>query len=190
MAISITGDPAADAELDRNPFSLLSGMMLDQQVTMEKAFSGPRVLVERLAGPLDPKVVASYDPDAFVEICSRPPAVHRFPKSMAARLQTLARVVVETYDGKAERIWTEAGTAQELHDRLKGLPGFGQAKATIFVALLGKQCGVRPDGWLEVTGSLGEEGSYRSVADVVDADSRARVRAYKQEQKRAAKAGR
>lgn len=190
MAISITGDPAADAELDRNPFSLLSGMMLDQQVTMEKAFSGPRVLVERLAGPLDPKVVAAYDPDAFVEIFSRPPAVHRFPKSMAARLQTLARLVVETYDGKAERIWTEAATAQDLHARLKSLPGFGQVKATIFVALLGKQCGVRPVGWLEVTGSLGEEGAFRSVADVVDADSRARVRAYKQEQKRAAKAGR
>jgi uncharacterized HhH-GPD family protein len=190
MAISITGDPAADAELDRNPFSLLSGMMLDQQVTMEKAFSGPRVLVERLGGPLDPNVVAGYDPDAFVEICSRPPAVHRFPKSMAARLQTLARLVVEKYDGKAELIWADASSAKDLHTRLKGLPGFGQAKATIFVALLGKQCGIRPEGWQEVTGSLGEEGAFRSVADVVDADSRAKVRAYKQEQKRAAKAGR
>ncbi|MEQ4207177.1 HhH-GPD-type base excision DNA repair protein [Actinopolymorpha sp. B9G3] len=189
MAISITGDPAADAELD-NPFSLLSGMLLDQQVTMEKAFSGPRVLVERLGGPLDPQVVATYDPEAFVEVCARPPAVHRYPRSMAARLQTLARLVVETYDGKAERIWTDVATAKELHARLKSLPGFGPAKATIFVALLGKQVGVRPEGWREVTGNLGEEGTFRSVADVVDADSRAKVRAYKQEQKRAAKAGR
>jgi uncharacterized HhH-GPD family protein len=190
MAISITGDPRADAELDNNPFSLLSGMLLDQQVTMEKAFSGPYVLVERLGGPLDPAVVAAYDPEGFVELCSRPPAVHRYPRSMAARLQTLARLVVEAYDGKAERIWTDVATAKELHTRLKGLPGFGPAKATIFVALLGKQVGVRPEGWREVTGSLGEEGAFRSVADVVDADSRAKVRAYKQEQKRAARAGR
>ena len=190
MSITITGDAATDAELDNNPFSLLTAMLLDQQVPMEKAFSGPRVIVERLGGPLDPAVVAGYDPEAFVALCSRPPAVHRFPGSMAGRIQTLARRVVDEYDGEAARIWTEAGTAKELLSRLQALPGFGVAKATIFLALLGKQLGVRPDGWAEVTGSYGEDGVYKSVADVVDADSLAKVRAYKQEQKRAAKAGR
>ncbi len=190
MAINITGDPAADAELDRNPFSLLTGMLLDQQVTMEKAFSGPKVLTERLGGPLDPATVAAYDPEAFAALCSRPPAVHRFPGSMAGRIQALARQIVADYSGDAATVWTEAASAKDLHARLKALPGFGQAKATIFLALLGKQLGVRPEGWAEVTGPLGESGVYQSVADVVDADSLAKVRAYKQEQKRAAKAGR
>ena len=190
MAITITGNAAADAELDRSSFSLLTAMLLDQQVTMEKAFSGPHVLAERLGGTLDPAAVAAYDPEAFVALCSRPPAVHRFPASMAGRIQALATRVVEEYDGDAGRIWSEAATAKDLLARLQSLPGFGAAKSTIFLALLGKQLGVRPEGWLEVTGTYGEEGVYRSVADVVDADSLAKVRAYKQQQKSAAKAAR
>ena len=188
MATNITGIEAADAELE-NPFSLLTGMLLDQQFPMERAFAGPHVLAERLGASLDPAVIADYDPETFVRLCTGPPAVHRFPGSMAGRIQALARIVVDEYDGNAARIWTDVASADELLARLKSLPGFGTAKATIFLALLGKQLGVRPDGWVEATRAYGEEGVFRSVADVVDTDSLAKVRAYKQEQKRAAKAG-
>jgi uncharacterized HhH-GPD family protein len=190
MTIIITGDPAADAELENNPFALLTGMLLDQQFPMERAFAGPHVLAGRLGGPFDPAVVAAHDPEAFAELCSRTPAVHRYPGSMAGRIQALARAVLDDYDGNAVAIWTDVGSGKELLGRLRRLPGFGPTKAMIFLALLGKQFGVRPDGWREAAGAYGDAGAHRSVADVVDADSLAKVRAYKQEQKRAAKSGR
>ena len=162
-------------------------MLLDQQFPMERAFAGPQRIVERLGvDDLDPAFVAAQDPDAFAALCATPPAVHRYPGSMAARLQALANVVLEQYDGDAAALWTGRRRG-ELLARLRSLPGFGDAKARIFVALLGKQRGVQPDGWREAAGAYGDDGSYRSVADVVDAASLAKVRAFKQEQKRAAK---
>ena len=186
--IAITGGPAADALLDRDPFALLAGMLLDQQFPMERAFAGPQKIAERLGiDHLDPAFIAAQDPDAFAALCATPPAVHRYPGSMAARLQALAARVVEEYDGDAAALWTGASTGAELFSRLRSLPGFGDTKARIFVALLGKQRGVRPAGWQAAAGAYAEDGSHRSVADVVDADSLAKVRAFKQEQKRAAK---
>jgi uncharacterized HhH-GPD family protein len=187
--IAITGEPAADALLDRDPFALLAGMLLDQQFPMERAFAGPQKIAERLGvDHLDPGLVAAQDPDAFAALCATPPAVHRYPGSMAARLQALARIILDQYDGDAAALWTGAPNGADLLARLRSLPGFGDAKARIFVALLGKQRGVQPPGWREAAGAYAEDGSHRSVADVVDADSLAKVRAFKQEQKRAAKA--
>ena len=186
--IAITGEPAADALLDRDAFALLAGMLLDQQFPMERAVAGPQKIVERLGvDSLDPAFIAAQDPDAFAALCATPPAVHRYPGSMAARLQALATIIVEQYDGDAATLWTTASTGAELFARLRALPGFGEAKARIFVALLGKQRGVRPAGWEQAAGAYADTGSYRSVADVVDAESLAKVRAFKQEQKRAAK---
>jgi uncharacterized HhH-GPD family protein len=186
MAIHITGDEAADQILTDNPFALLVGMMLDQQYPMEHAFRGPSKVVERL-GTFSPADIAAADPEKFAALCSTPPAVHRFPGSMAARMQELARIVEEEYDGRAERLWAEAGDAQELNRRLLALPGFGKQKARIFVALLAKQLGVRPDGWELVAGDYAEDG-YRSVADVIDPASLQKVRDFKKEKKAAAKA--
>nr|WP_026875913.1 HhH-GPD-type base excision DNA repair protein [Jiangella gansuensis] len=185
----LAGDPEADEILARDPFALLVGMLLDQQVPMEKAFSGPSVIASRLgATSLDPAAIAAHDPEQFAELVSRTPAVHRFPGSMAGRIQKVAAFVAERYDNDAAAIWSDAGTGAELLKRLKALPGFGEQKAKIMVALLGKQFGVQPEGWREAAGAYGEEGSTRSVADVVDAESLARVRATKRELKRAAKA--
>jgi uncharacterized HhH-GPD family protein len=187
--IAITGEPVADALHDRDPFALLAGMLLDQQFPMERAFAGPQKIAERLGvDHLDPRLVAAQDPDAFAALCATPPAVHRYPGSMAARLQALARIILDQYDGDAAALWTGAPNGADLLARLRSLPGFGDAKARIFVALLGKQRGVQPPGWREAAGAYAEDGSHRSVADVVDADSLAKVRAFKQEQKRAAKA--
>lgn len=183
--ITITGDPAADQVLSDDPFALLVGMMLDQQYPMEHAFRGPAKVLERL-GTLDPGAIASADPEPFAALCATPPAIHRFPGSMAARLQELARIVAEDYGGDASRLWTEATTGVDLLKRVMGLPGFGKQKAQIFVALLAKQLGVRPDGWEKAVGDYALDG-YRSVADVVDEASLQKVRAYKQEKKRAAK---
>ncbi len=184
-------DTEADALLSRDPFALLTGMLLDQQFPMERAFAGPRTLAERLGTPqrLDPASIAAYDPQAFADLMARPPAVHRFPGSMAGRVQALARVVTDEYDGDAAQLWQTAPTGQELLGRVRALPGFGDQKARIFTALLGKQLEVRPAGWREAAGTYGEEGSRRSVADVVDAISLGEVRSYKQEMKRAMKAG-
>lgn len=184
MAIQITGDPAADRLLDQNPFALLVGMLLDQQFPMERAFAGPALLAERF-GDLDPASVAAADPQEFAALCSRTPAVHRYPGSMAARIQALAAHVVTEYGGDAEAVWRDPSTGAEMLARVRKLPGFGAQKASIFVALLGKQLGVRPDGWREAVGAYGDEGSYRSVADVVSPESLAKVRAFKQEQKAA-----
>jgi uncharacterized HhH-GPD family protein len=161
-------------------------MMLDQQYPMEHAFRGPAKVTERLGG-FDPRAVAEADPEEFAALCATPPAVHRFPGSMAARLQELARIVVETYDGRAERIWTEAADGKDLAKRLQALPGFGAQKAKIFTALLAKQLDVRPTGWEKVAGDYALDG-YRSVADVVDPDSLQKVREFKKEKKAAAKA--
>jgi uncharacterized HhH-GPD family protein len=189
MALHITGDDHADQVLSTDPFALLVGMMLDQQYPMEHAFRGPAKVLERF-GTLDPAAIAAADPEEFAALCSRPPAIHRFPGSMAARLQELARLVEERYDGQADRLWSEGATGRELLRRVQELPGFGTQKAQIFTALLGKQFDVRPRGWRQAAGSFGEDGSTRSIADVVDADSLQRVRACKQQIKAAAKAGR
>jgi uncharacterized HhH-GPD family protein len=188
MPFKITGDPAADAVLDRHPFGLLTAMLLDQQFPMERAFAGPAKVLERF-GSLDPAEIAAAPPEEFAALCAVPPAVHRFPGSMAGRIQALAAHVVAEYDGDASRIWTEARSGSELMRRLLTLPGFGRQKAQIFVALVGKQLGVRPDGWAEAAGDYALSGSFRSVADVVDAESLEKVRSFKREKKAAARAG-
>jgi uncharacterized HhH-GPD family protein len=186
MAIQITGDPHADAVLAGSPFALLAGMMLDQQYPMEHAFRGPAKVLDRF-GSIEPTAIAAADPAEFKALCSTPPAIHRFPGSMAARLQELARLVDERYDGHTERLWTEATSGADLLERVMGLPGFGKQKAQIFTALLAKQLDVRPAGWEKAVGDYALDG-YRSVADVVDPASLQKVRAYKQEKKAAARA--
>jgi uncharacterized HhH-GPD family protein len=181
---------AANALLERDALALLIGMLLDQQVPMEKAFTSPEDLRNRLGGALDARAIAEYDPESFAAIFAQPPALHRFPAAMAKRVQALAQLLVAQYGGDAETVWTQAATGAELVQRLAALPGFGTQKAQIFTALLGKQRGVRPAGWRKAAGTFGESGATRSVADVVDADSLQRVRAYKQQTKAAAKAGR
>jgi uncharacterized HhH-GPD family protein len=185
--LHLAQEARADALLSRDPFALLVGMLLDQQIPMERAFAGPRVLAERLGSPdrLEPKAVATLDADELAAAMSVTPAVHRFPGSMAGRVHALARAIVDSYGGDTDSLWNTASDGTELLHRLEELPGFGRQKAQIFVALLGKQLGVRPDGWREAAGPYGEEGSHRSVADVRDAASLARVRTYKQEQKKA-----
>jgi uncharacterized HhH-GPD family protein len=187
MVLHITGDPAADELLSTDPFALLAGMMLDQQYPMEHAFRGPAKVLARF-GTLEPARIAAADPEEFAALCATPPAVHRFPGAMAARLQALAALVEERYDGHTERLWTEASTGKELLARVMALPGFGKQKAQIFVALLAKQLGVRAEGWESAVGAYAEEG-YRSVADVVDPASLQKVRDFKKQQKAAAKAG-
>lgn len=186
MAFQIAQDPAADELLTDNPFALLVGMMLDQQYPMEHAFRGPAKVLDRF-GSFDPAAIADADPEEFAALCSTPPAIHRYPGAMAARLQDLARIVVEEYDGDAARIWTGAADAKDLAKRLKALPGFGPQKVKIFVALVAKQVGVRPAGWEQVAGDYALDG-YRSVADVVDGDSLQKVRDHKKEMKAAARA--
>ena len=183
--IRITGDDAADQVLSDDPFALLVGMMLDQQYPMEQAFRGPAKVLERL-GTLDPARIAEADPEEFAALCATPPAIHRFPGSMAARLQELARIVDEEHDGDASRIWTGAADGRDLLRRVMALPGFGKQKAQIFVALLAKQLDVRPQGWEAVVGDYALEG-HRSVADVVDGASLQKVRDFKKEKKAAAK---
>jgi uncharacterized HhH-GPD family protein len=185
MALHIAQEPEADAVLSRDPFALLMGMMLDQQFPMERAFAGPAKVLERF-GSLDPSAIAAADPEEFAALCALPPAVHRFPGSMAARIQQLATIVVDEYDGHADRLWTEVQSGRELLRRLQALPGFGKQKAQIFTALLGKQLGVRPEGWETAAGDYAEPGAHRSVADVVDASSLEKVRAFKKEKKKAA----
>ena len=159
----LTGDPVADELLDRDPFALLIGMLLDQQVTMESAFAGPAKILERL-GSISPEAIAQADPDAFIELCRTPPAVHRYPGSMAGRVQAVAAAVVDLYDGDVTRLWSEGDPdGAEVRRRLEALPGFGTQKAQIFVALLGKQRGVTPAGWREAAGSYGDVDSRRST---------------------------
>jgi uncharacterized HhH-GPD family protein len=188
MSIHITGDPHADQVLTDSPFALLVGMMLDQQYPMEHAFRGPAKVLDRF-GSIEPSAIAAADPAEFKTLCSTPPAIHRFPGSMAERLQTLAAIVEEQYGGHAERLWTEASSGTDLMKRLTELPGFGKQKAQIFAALLAKQLGDRPTGWEDVVGDYAREG-FRSVADVTDATSLQKVRDFKQQQKAQAKAAR
>jgi uncharacterized HhH-GPD family protein len=186
VGFQMTGDPAADEVLDEYPFALVVGMMLDQQYGMEHAFRGGYKVLQRF-GSLDPARIAAADPDEFKEMSSTPPAIHRFPGSMSARLQELAALVQEKYDGDVTRLWNEATSGKDLLRRVQELPGFGKQKAQIFVALLAKQLGVRPEGWEAAAGDYALEG-YRSVADVVDGDSLQRVRDFKKQKKAAAKA--
>ena len=184
----LTGNSDADELLASDPNALLLGMVLDQQVPMEKAFSGPAVIAERMGGRLDVATIAAADPEEFAALCSRPPAVHRFPGSMAGRVQGVCRVLVESYGGDAANLWADVSSGVELRKRIAALPGFGAQKAGIFLALLGKQYGVQPEGWREAAGVFGEDGSRVSVADVVDEESLGQVRAAKKAAKAAAKA--
>jgi len=190
LTLCLAQDETADALLARDPFALLVGMLLDQQFPMERAFAGPYLLAQRMGTPtLDVAAIASYDPGAFAALFVGPPAIHRFPGSMAGRVQALAAHLQAEYEGDAAALWRDAESGGQLLDRLRGLPGFGEQKAMIFLALLGKQLGVKPPGWRAAAKAYGEEGSRRSVADVVDAATLGEVRAYKQEAKRAAKVG-
>jgi uncharacterized HhH-GPD family protein len=188
MTLSLPVDADANELLSRNPLALLIGMLLDQQVPLEKAFSSPFELVKRLGHEPTAAELADYDPAALAAVFSERPALHRFPKAMAARTQDLARLIMDRYDGDPAAVWTGAATGKDLVARLAELPGFGGYKAQIFAALLGKQLGVRPAGWREAAGHFGEDGSHYSVADIVDDDSLAAVRAYKKDMKAAAKA--
>jgi len=186
--LCLAQDAEADALLSREPLALLIGMVLDQQIPLEWAFKGPHTLRERLGRDLDAADLAQRDPDALAKVFATPPALHRFPGSMAGRVQELCRVIVEDYDGDAANVWAGVTDAGELLKRIEGLPGFGKQKAKIFLALLGKQLGVRPKGWREAAGEFGEDRSYKSVADIRDAKSLEKVRAFKKEMKAAAKA--
>ena len=175
--------PEANELLADDPMAQLIGMLLDQQIPMEKAFTSPDVLRERLGGVLDAPTIAGYDSDELEAIFRRPPALHRFPAAMAKRVQTLAQQLVAQYDGDAAAVWEGARTGAEVVARVGALPGFGAQKAKIFTALLGKQFGVQPEGWREAAGDYGVDGAQRSVADVVDAESLEAVRRFKKEQK-------
>jgi uncharacterized HhH-GPD family protein len=186
--IWLTGDPVADGLLTSDDNALLIGMVLDQQVPMEKAFAGPAVIAERMGGRLDVAAIAAMGEDEFVALCSERPAIHRFPGSMAKRVRQVCQVLVEDFGGEAANVWKDAATGAELKTALAGLPGLGAEKAAIFTAVLGKQRGVQPPGWQEAAGAYGEPGSFRSVADVVDEVSLGKVRATKRAAKAAKKA--
>jgi uncharacterized HhH-GPD family protein len=189
MALHLASTPDANALLERDPLALLLGMLLDQQIPMEKAFTSPHVLAERMGvDRLDAAQIAEYEPEALLEIFRTPPALHRFPGSMAERTQALCQALVEQYDGRAENVWAGADTGAEVVRRMSSLPGFGAQKAKIFTALLGKRYGVQPPGWQEAAGDYGTDG-YRSIADVTDDASRIKVREHKKAVKAAAKAG-
>ena len=190
MTLSLPIDDDANELLARSPLALLIGMLLDQQVTFEKAFTSPRDLVRRLGHEPTARELADYHPQALVAIFSERPALHRYPRAMAARVQQMCALIVDRYGGDPASVWAGVATGGELLGRISALPGFGPDKSRIFVALLGKRYGVRPDGWREAAGHFGDEGSHCSVADIVDADSLAAVRAYKQSLKSAAKAAR
>jgi uncharacterized HhH-GPD family protein len=186
--LHITGDPEADSVLSRDPLALLIGMVLDQQVTMEKAFGSPAELARRLGGRLKAASIAAMDPDELASVFKERPALHRFPGSMAGRVQEVCRAVAEQYGGRADAIWKGVRSGDELLARLKALPGFGEQKAKIFAALLGKQLGVRPEGWRDATKPYGTDGSYLSVADITSPEALAKVRETKKANKAKAKA--
>jgi uncharacterized HhH-GPD family protein len=188
VPISLPVDDEANELLSRNALALLIAMLLDQQVPLERAFSAPRDLWRRLGHEPTADELAEFNPEELAAVFSERPALHRFPKAMAARTQELARLIVAGYGGDAASLWTTASSGAELLKRVSALPGFGEAKAKIFVALLGKQLGVQPAGWREAAGPVADEGSYLSVADIVDDESLGKVRSYKQALKAAAKA--
>jgi uncharacterized HhH-GPD family protein len=188
IALALSGDAAADKLLSKDPLALLIGMVLDQQVPLEWAFAAPLRLKERLGRRLDAAEIAAMDPEALAKVFSERPALHRFPGANAKRVQELCRSVVEEYDGKADRVWKTPESGAELLANVKALPGFGEQKARIFVALLGKQLGVQPPGWQQAAGEFGRKGSFKSVADITGPESLAKVRKYKQDMKAKAKA--
>lgn len=185
--LTLTGDTDADTLLSDNGFALLIGMLLDQQIAMEVAFVGPHRLDQRVDGPLTPATIAALTPEQLEPLFREKPALHRYPGSMATRVHALAVHLVEEHDGDASNVWNDASSGTDLLGRLQALPGFGEQKARIFLALLGKQCGVAPDGWRQAAGDYGLDG-YRSVADVTSDETIAKVRAFKQAQKAAKKA--
>jgi len=186
--IQVTGDDAVDKLLSDDPLALLIAMVLDQQIPLERAFRSPYDLRERLGGHLDVAALASMDPEALAAVFSEKPALHRFPKSMAGRVQEVCAVIVGSYGGDAAAVWTSADDGKELLANVKALPGFGEQKARIFVGLLGKQLGVRPPGWEKAASPFGDTGSFRSVADIDSPEALVKVRQYKQKMKAAAKA--
>jgi uncharacterized HhH-GPD family protein len=186
-SLCLAQNPEADALLSTDPLALLIGMVLDQQIPLEHAFNGPLTLTQRLGHELDVKELADYDPEQLAAVFAKPPAIHRFPAAMAGRVQELCRIVVTDYDGDAASVWSTARNGAELRKRIEKLPGFGKHKAAIFVALLGKQCGVTLRGWREAAGDFGKKGSLLSVADITDETSLQQVRAYKKQLKAAAK---
>ncbi|HEY2565778.1 MAG TPA: HhH-GPD-type base excision DNA repair protein [Acidimicrobiales bacterium] len=186
--LEISGDADADKFVSEDPLGLLIAMVLDQQIPLERAFKSPADLKERLGGTLDVGAVASMDPDELAALFSITPALHRFPGSMARRVQELCRVVVDSYGGDAAAVWTSAENGDQLLANVKALPGFGEQKARIFVALLGKQFAVRPPGWEEASSPFGEPGTFRSVADIDSREALGKVRQYKQQLKAEAKA--
>jgi uncharacterized HhH-GPD family protein len=188
MSLYLSGDEAADEFLSTDPLALLIGMVLDQQVPLERAFRSPYDLRERLGGRLDVAELAAMDPEALAAVFSEKPALHRFPKSMAGRVQEVCTVIVESYAGDPAAIWTSADDGKTLLANVKALPGFGEQKARIFIALLGKQLGIRPPGWEKVASPFGDAGSFRSVADIDSPEALAKVRQYKQKMKAKAKA--
>ena len=186
LTLRLTGDAEADALLSDDPFALLTGMLLDQQIAMNIAFIGPKKIANRMGG-FDVRRIADADLDEFVELCVTKPAIHRYGGAMGRRVHALAQHVVEHYEGRTEGIWTAGEPdGREVLKRLKRLPGFGDQKARIFLALLGKQCEVWPAGWREAAGAYGEDGSHRSIADVTSVESLAEVRAFKKATKAAA----
>jgi uncharacterized HhH-GPD family protein len=187
--LCLAQDPEADELLSSSPLALLLGMLLDQQIPMEKAFKGPRDIAKRMGG-LSVHRIAEASEEEFAAVMATTPAIHRFPGSMGKRLQGLAKYLIEHYDGDVEAIWTrDQPDGKAVLKRLKELPGFGEQKARIFLALLGKQLGVRPDGWREAAGAYGEDGARRSVADVRDALTLGEVREFKKAAKAAAERG-
>jgi uncharacterized HhH-GPD family protein len=187
MKLPLTGDPEADQLLEDDPLALLIGMLLDQQVPMERAFHSPYDLKERIGGRLDAADIADMDAEKLVAIFRGPPALHRYPGSMAGRTQDLCRMLVERYDGRAENVWGGVSTGGELVSNLKALPGFGEQKARIFTALLAKRLGVTPPGWEDASGAYGRPGHF-SVADIDGPEALAAVREHKKAMKAAARA--
>ena len=178
---------AADTLLTENPLALLIGMLLDQQIAMETAFTGP-LKIEQRTGSMDAAAIAAYDPDALASVFKETPAVHRFPGSMAARVQSLCQALVDDWGGDAAALWTEGDPdGATVLKRLKALPGFGEQKAKIFLALLGKQYGFTGEGWREASAPYGEDGSFRSVADITSPESLTKVREFKRAAKGAVK---
>lgn len=184
--LPITGDPEADRLLIDDPLALLLGMLLDQQVPMEWAFKGPFTLRDRLGGQLDAAAIAAMDVDEFVTICCDKPAIHRFPGSMGRRIWEVCTFITEHYEGDAANIWKRVRSAEELHRRLRELPGFGEEKTKIFIAILAKRFAKRPEGWEAVAAPFSDS-HPRSVADVSDAASLTAVRAWKKQMKAAKK---
>jgi len=182
--LTLAFNDEADTLLSENPFALLIGMLLDQQIPMERAFLAPHRLATRLNGPLTPATIVSYDQEALTDLFRITPALHRFPKAMAERVHLLAQALNEQYDGDTTQIWADVTDAKELRSRLENLPGFGVQKAQIFLALLAKQCDITPGGWTDAAGVYSDN-EFRSIADVTDEASLAHVRAFKQAAKKA-----